>query len=285
MTPKILVVDRNEAFATVLREMLEVEGGYAVELACTGSHALALLRQSDFDLTIVDMDLDPKDVGYRDLILSARRLKPTMRLMLIPLQGRDLPPDVDRRDIQAVLPKPFFADDLLPNIAGALAKQVSLPQQAPPARLPASPSAHALASPPARPPASPPARKAMPDLHALLSELAREISADAVLLLSRFPKEGRVLAHASTWDAARLEALADLSLATLQAAQAMARFLAQPDESFEHNMFEGDSLRLYMMAIADGDLLVAVTSVNTPLGTIRHNLRRTARNLAQISGT
>lgn len=125
----------------------------------------------------------------------------------------------------------------------------------------------------------------MPDLHALLSELAREISADAVLLLSRFPENGPILAHASTWDAARLETLADLSLATLQAAQAMARFLGQPDESFEHHMFEGGSLRLYMMAIADGDLVVAVTSVNTPLGTIRHNLRRTARNLTQMSGT
>ena len=33
MAPRILVVDGNEAFATMLREMLAAEGGYEVDLA------------------------------------------------------------------------------------------------------------------------------------------------------------------------------------------------------------------------------------------------------------
>ena len=84
MSHRILVVDRNEAFATMLERMLELDGGYEVRVARTGSDALDHLRQTDFDLTIVDMDLDEADMGYRDLILSVRQSEPTMRLMLIP---------------------------------------------------------------------------------------------------------------------------------------------------------------------------------------------------------
>ncbi len=113
---RILVVDRNEAFATMLEQLLETNGHYEVEVAHAGSDALTLLRQSQFDLTIVDMDLDRKDIGYRDLILSMRQLDPTMRLMVIPILGQDLPPETRQLDIQGALSKPFFADDLLPNV-------------------------------------------------------------------------------------------------------------------------------------------------------------------------
>ncbi len=267
MATRILVVDRDEAFATMLQHMLETEGGYKVEVTRTGSHALILLQQSKFDLTIIDTDLDPKDLGYRDLILSVRQLEPAMRLMLIPLMGEELPPGIDQLDIQAVLSKPFFADDLLPNIESALAKQVASPLPAP-AKSPAT---------------SRPVQEAAPGPQALLAELAREINADAIVLLSTSPPGKRLVAHVSHWDRSRLETLADLSIATVQAAQATARFLGQPDEPFEHNMFENASSRLYIMAVAGGDLLIAVTSVNTPLGTIRHNLRRTARSLLEIA--
>jgi CheY-like chemotaxis protein len=50
--------------------MLEADGGYEVQVAPSGSDALALLGRTDFDLTIVDMDLDAEDMGYHDLIVS-----------------------------------------------------------------------------------------------------------------------------------------------------------------------------------------------------------------------
>ncbi len=301
MAAKILVVDRDRAFAIMLQEMLETEGGYAVQVAHTGSHALALLRQADFDLTIIDVDLDPDDMPYRSLVLRIRQFKPAMRLMLIPLMGRDLPPEVDQLDIQAVLPKPFFADDLLSDIEAALAKQVTAPPEthaapppethaAPPPETPAAPPPETPAAPPPEAPAAPPpepqpALEARPELQALLTELAREINADAVLLLSTTPRDTRLIAHVSTWDTTRLETLADLCLATVRGAQAAASFLGQPDGPFEHNMFESDSARLYMMAMTGGGLLVAVASASTPLGTIRHNLRRTARHLSETFWT
>jgi CheY-like chemotaxis protein len=72
MAPRILVVDRNAAFATMLKEMLEADGGYEVSVARRGSDALTLLHDESFALTIIDMDLDPDDLDYRDLIPRVR---------------------------------------------------------------------------------------------------------------------------------------------------------------------------------------------------------------------
>jgi CheY-like chemotaxis protein/predicted regulator of Ras-like GTPase activity (Roadblock/LC7/MglB family) len=266
---KILVVDRNEAFATMLGQMLETNGDYEVEVAHRGSDALHLLRQSQFDLTIIDVDLDRKDIGYRDLILSMRQLEPTMRLMVIPMLGEELPLDTLQLDIQGTLSKPFFADDLLPSVEEALAKQV-----APPAVRPTAP-----------PSVSRLTEAAVPDLQAILSELAREINAEATVLLSMISGDHQVIAHLSTLSRADLELLADLGVGAVRSAQAAARLLGQPDRPYEHNMFESKTHRLYVMTLSDGRLLMVVTPISTPLGTIRHNLRRTVRHLTEMALT
>jgi CheY-like chemotaxis protein len=262
MSHKILVVDRNQAFATMLERMLEADGGYEVQVAPSGSDALAFLDQTDFDLTIVDMDLDAEDMGYRDLIVSVRQSEPAMRLMLIPLMGSDLPPEALQMDIQGVLSKPFFAEDLLPDIRTALAKQVDL-----------------LSPQPAPPPPPLPAPQPFEDVQPILSELARELNAQAALLLSTAADDVRVLAHISTLASSKIDTLADLGIVIVRSAQATTQFLGQPDKPFEHHMFESDSLKLYMLVLRDDQLLLVVTPSTTRLGTIRHNLRRTARVL------
>jgi len=260
MPAKILVVDRNEAFAAMLQDMLVAEGGYHVEVTHTGSSALGRLQQADFDLTIVDVDLDPGDMGYQVLIRKVRQVRPSMRLMLIPLLGEQLSAAAGQFDIQGALSKPFFADDLLPNIEEALAKKVAPPPA------------------PEAPPVSPnPAPS--PDVQAVLSTLARETMADAVLLVSAAAGKEGILAQASTLNYQQTHALAEHSLTTVRAAQKVARLLGQAKLPFEHNMFEGESLRFYIMALAPDLLLVIVTPLSTPLGTIRHNLRRAGRDL------
>ncbi|MGD9046746.1 MAG: response regulator [Anaerolineae bacterium] len=266
MSHKILVVDRNQAFATMLERMLEADGGYEVQVAPSGSDALALLGRTDFDLTIVDMDLDAEDMGYHDLIVSVRQSEPAMRLVLIPLMGSDLPPEALQMDIQGVLSKPFFAEDLLPDIRAALSRQVSL---RPP--------------PPVEPPPPMPAQQAAPDVQPALSELARELNAQAALLLSTAGDDVQVLAHVSTLASSKVDRLADLGMVIVRSAQATAQFLGQPDGPFEHHMFESDSLKLYMMVLRDDQLLLVVTPHTTRLGTIRHNLRRAARALTTHS--
>ena len=267
MAPRILVVDRNQAFATMLEQMLETDGGYEVEVAHSGSHALALLRQAEFQLTIVDMDLDPDDLGYRDLVSTIRQIDPAMRLMLIPLMGSDLPPEVHQLGIQGALAKPFFADDLLPGIRAALAGQMD-----PPTKQPATGPATLAPTPPA-----------LPDLQSVLSELAREINANAVVLLSMATREHKVIAHVGALDRSELDMLGDLGMATVRAAQATGHCLGQPDTPFTHNMFENDSSRLYIMVLPKERLLMVLTLISTPLGSIRHNLRRTARNLDHLA--
>ena len=264
MAPGILVIDRNEAFATMLKQMLETDGGYKVRVAQRGSDALALLQEESFALTIIDMDLDPDDLDYGGLIPRVREMQPSMRLMLIPLMGESLPSQVKQSDIHGILSKPFFADDLLPRIEDALNKAIH----------------------PAEPQPDPdpmPEPQASEELEAFLYQLAREIYADAVLLLSTRSGTGHLIAHASSRDEKSTMTLADLSMDTIRAAQAAARFLGQPDRPFEHNMFESDSLRLYAMSLPGEMLLTVVTPTSTPLGTIRHNLRRAARELSQLA--
>ena len=275
MTSKILVVDENEAFATMLREMLERDGGYQVEVTDSGSHALDLLRQGEFDLTIVDMELDAEDMGYRELIGEVRQVHSTMRLMLIPLMGEDLPPEARELDIQGILTKPFFADDLLPKIRQVLVKQVGPPAAQP---LPSpAPIPRQLES---RPPVQP-----AEDVQGLLSELVRETNASAILLLSTETGSEGVLAHVSTLDESALDAFLHLTIDAIRAAQAAGHFLGEPDQPFEHSIFEGTSNRLYIMALSERLSLVVVTPIGIPLGVIRHNLRRARRELGMSALT
>jgi len=265
MTANILVVDRNVAFATMLKEMLERDGGYRVDLVHEGSRALELLPDGGYDLTIVDMDLDPADMTSLALIEQVRTHHPQMRLVLIPLMGEEVPAEAQAWGIQGTLSKPFFADDLLPRIGEALSKEVV---------------------PPARPTSSAgPADQAPGDIQSLLMDLARETQAEAVFLFSKEPGREGVVAHTSTLDGERLDALAYMIFAAVQAAQAVANFLGQPDRPFEHNMFENDNLRLYIMTLPQNLQLVIVTPLSTPLGTVRHNLRRSVRQLRSLALT
>jgi CheY-like chemotaxis protein/predicted regulator of Ras-like GTPase activity (Roadblock/LC7/MglB family) len=291
MPSRILVVDRNEAFATMLKELLETDGGYEVQVAESGTDALALLRRSEVDLTIVDMDLDPEEMDYQQLVADVRRTQPTMRLMLIPLMGEDLPPEARQLDIQGTLAKPFFADDLLPNISEALAKQVSPPpsQLAPtvsPALTPAPAQAprQPLRIPAPRRRVPRPASKSAADIQSEILELARETNSDAVFLLSTVNEEA-IIAHASNLDEDAAENLAELCITAVQAAGAVADYWKYSDVPFEHNMFESGSLRLYIMVLPENRQLVVIAPISTQLGTIRHNMRRAARALANLALT
>ncbi|HSJ54222.1 MAG TPA: response regulator [Anaerolineae bacterium] len=274
MAQRILVVDCNAAFATMLKEMLETEGGYQVRVAPGGSAALALLERDRFDLTIVDMDLDPEEMGYRDLIRRVRRVLPGMRLVLIPLMGQAVPSEAHELNVQGTLSKPFFADDLLPRIKEALSAPLAAPPVAAPPR---------VAVPPA--PASRPARSAAgvepaSRIQELLLDLARETRADLVAVLS-LQGRGRVVAQVGTVGK-EAESLAGLSLGALQAAQRLARFLGQPDLPFEHNMFESESFRLYLLSLPGNLGLLLAAPLGAPLGAVRQNLRRIGRELASM---
>ena len=139
-----------------------------------------------------------------------------------------------------------------------------------------------MAVPPSAPAPSPEPQVSA-EMETILVQLAREIYADTVLLLSTREGDEHLIAHASSLDEAGMMMLANLSIASVRAAQATALFLGQPDRPFEHNMFETDSLRLYVMSVPENMLLAVVTPTSTPLGTVRHNLRRSAREMALLA--
>lgn len=277
MAPKILVVDSNEAFATMLKEILEAEGGYSVDVAYSERKALGLLPRTDYALTIVDMGLDPGGDAYLDLAHKVRQGWPAMRLVLIPLMGEDLPPEARQLDIQGTLTKPFFVDDLLPNIREALAKKVRPAGSPPPVPSSAAPlpsSAPAPARPLPRPAERPAAGSGSP-----LADLVRETGADLALLISLAAGREGLVSHVGTVAKPGAEELARLIVAAVRAAQTAGRFLGQPDAPFEHSMFENISVRLYVLALPGERLLAILTPVSTPLGMVRQNLRRTGRDL------
>jgi CheY-like chemotaxis protein len=263
MTSRILVVDRNRSFAAMLREVLETEGGYNVVATHTGSGALALLSKDSFDLAIIDMDLDPDDLGYQELLASVQQVAPHTRLILIPLLGSSPPSELPGLNIQGVLSKPFFIDDLLPSVGTALAEPVEI----------TTPLVEK------EPPSDQHSSQVPERLQAALAELSHELNADAILFLSRDRGGDPVIAQHSSMNGARLRSLANLCLKMLNASRAAASFFGQPEGNVVHNMFEDEKRRLYMVGLPDGKLLVVSTPASTSLGTIRHTIRRTLRHL------
>lgn len=265
MTPKILVVDRNQAFASMLRDMLESEGGYTVTVSNTGSGALSLLSQHGFDLAIVDMDMDPDDLSFEELLGSARQVAPRTRLMLIPLAGDVPPPDLLELNIQGTLSKPFFVDDLLPSVRDALAQPAEMPTR----KLETGSSPDHQGAPISE------------RLRGTLAELNRELNADTVLLLSESHDTARVIFQSSSLNGSRLRSLAELCTKMMQASRAAANLARHSAGTVLHNMFEDEQHRLYMLGLPSGMLLVVSTPTSTPLGTIRHNLRQVIRKLTE----
>ena len=285
MSPVILVVDPNEAFATLLKDLLETESSHSVKIVETGSEAMSFLGREKVDLTIVDVDLDPEDMTYRELIRAVRRLHPSMRIVVIPLMGEELPPEARELDIQGSLSKPFFADDLLPRIEDALSRQVGggyEPDEPEDGKEDREAKAEVAVAEEPAPSSEPPPRLAVEtdaEIQEVLSELARETQAETTLLISAATGQQEVMGHSSTLHEADIEKLAGHVVAIMAAAQAAGPLAGQGGSPFEHHMLEGANSRLYVMTLPQDLLLVTVTPIHTPLGTVRHNHRRAGRHL------
>jgi predicted regulator of Ras-like GTPase activity (Roadblock/LC7/MglB family) len=183
--------------------------------------------------------------------------------------GQTLPREAQQLDIQGTLAKPFFADDLLPTIREALSRQVE-----PPAPRPVT-----------APKSAQPSMRVTAQLRSELSQLAHEVNADTVLLLSTGGAATQIVAEISSLDKLELETLSDLIASTVHSAQETAHFLGQRHQPFEHNMFEGQELRLYIMVVREDLILAVTTPTSTALGTLRHNLRHTVRTLTHLGHT
>jgi len=296
----ILIVDSNEAFATILKEGLEQGGEYRTTVTSSGDEAQAALTGTNFDLVIVDLGLEDPDGAT--FARTLRQEKPDLRLMLIPLMGQELPPELGDLDIQGVLTKPFFFPELPGIIGKALGREIreepSFPEAPAVAEVPVIPEAPPaveipVAAPPpstveaAKPVTAVDARVAevrarlserrMQRIARAMTDLTQDISAEAVILSC----EGELLAHAGRLSAEEAAGLAQLVGENWRTSARVARILGQEQLRFEQSI-EGGEHMLYSLAVAEDIILSAALGTSVPLGMIRHSAKNTADALRPL---
>ena len=271
---RILIVDSSEAFATMLKEGLESSGPCEAIVVTSGTDALDVLVQNQIDLAIVDMGLD--DMDGQALVQSLRQSKPDLRIMLIPLFGQELTDEERSLDVQGVLPKPFFLDDLPGLIQEVLPSFGEQGKRVAPAPVKAPPKPRPEPAPVPRPASR--ETFSSRDVNALLQELFEEVRAEAVL----FIQGPDLIAHAGNITRVRAQELAGLVVESMTAAQKMAAFLGETDDHFEQCTLEGDEYSVYSMSVTSTTMLSVSLSARTPAGIVRYNLRRLVDALADV---
>lgn len=312
----ILLIDKDEAFGTVMLEAIQESGDFAVKLFTSAAAALTMLKQTPFDLVIVDQGVD--DLPLPHVIRGARMLRANIPLLIIPYDGSEIPRELAPLNLQGALSRIFFRMDLpqkieavlgiAPSGAPAVQGGVLPPVAAPVPVLPLPPSGGAgggraaaprvqPSPPPVSPsPASPPlgggaggeeTRDARPKLalkprvaeevNYHLRALVKELGADAAL----FVFGGDLVASAGTIQRARVVELA----AALDAAwTAMDRLgdLAGDHDGIVQAFIEGKEHIVYTMRIGVHGAIAVVTPVGTSPGSIRLRAREAANSIEML---
>ncbi|MBL9202285.1 MAG: response regulator [Opitutaceae bacterium] len=116
---RILLVDDDETFRTVLRSVLTLHGHAVVE-ARDGVDGLAKAREARFDAVIVDIVMPERD-GL-ETIVSLRKNHPALKIIAISgggqLSGETYLAVAARLGASAVLAKPFAVEAMLKAIPG-----------------------------------------------------------------------------------------------------------------------------------------------------------------------
>ena len=310
MTHSILVVDSDDAFATILKEGLESTGEYRVSAVHAGGDALESVIEHSFDVVIVDMGLS--DVEPTKVVRAIREAKPSMRLMLIPLIGQQIPDELQDLNVQGILPKPFFVGDL-PGIVGRALRvdmppspapavpelKVSLSARSNPAAVREAPAASGIAqkqqptevAPTSPSPMPPPLQvpdyfqETLATLQAkeqeiveLLKNLNLEVRAESIMV----SLGEHLVAFSGLLGREQTAELAGLVATTTEAAARSAAFLGEPDGRFEQSLHEGAEYRLYSLTVSKGLVLSLALSSDVPLGTLRYRARQTAEELLEL---
>ena len=120
---QVLVADDDEGIRRAVQQILE-----KFECRCTmcvdGAEAIAAIQHDDLDLVVSDIVM-PQHDGY-EVFLAAKRRRPSMPVVLITGFGYDPSHTVVRaceQGVEAVVYKPFTADEIVDKIATALCNQ------------------------------------------------------------------------------------------------------------------------------------------------------------------
>ena len=266
--PSILILDSNVAFATVLQESLEQGSEYRATVATSGDAALQELAAAEFDLAIVDLGLTEPDGAT--LARTLREQQADLRLMLIPLVGEEIPPELAGLQVQGVLPKPFFLPELPGRIADALARPVG--------EGPGSAEATTV-EPDTVPGRSAVQQELIPEIVQEMNMLAREINAEAVILT----RGGSLIAHTGRLSPEDANGLAQVVGDSWRTSARVAKILGREQLRFEQSV-EGGEHMFYSLAVSEDIILSAALRASVPLGLIRLRTKATAEKLRALIG-
>jgi CheY-like chemotaxis protein len=263
---RVLIVDPNQAFATMLQQSLEEGGDYSATAVGSGREALRAVSARNYDLAIIDMGL--QDVEGPSLIRRLRGDHPELRLLVIPIAGEDIPEELSDVQLQGALPKPFFLPELPDRIGAALSTPFGG----------AAPAPGASSSSPPPPPPAP--VEEPPDLQMHLMQLLQEMRAQAVILI----RDEELVAHTSRLPLDEVEALAAIIHESWNTSARVAQILGKEQLRFEQSI-EGDEHLLYSLALSPEVILSVVVEGHVPLGMIRHRAKETAEGIRGLIGT
>ena len=108
MPDQILIVDNDEAFATILKEGIEMGGELQATVVTSTTDARKRASKGEFSMVIVDLGLEEDDPIT--LLQDLRDQQSEIRLMVIPFD--EVPDEVVELGIQGTLSKPFFLPDI-----------------------------------------------------------------------------------------------------------------------------------------------------------------------------
>ena len=304
----VLVVDPNEAFATLLSEELKRQG-YKVSLCVSEEEALRTARRNLPDLSLLDMALE--NPGAIALAKQLREIEAEMRIMLIPLMGEDLSPKAASISVQGILPKPFFLPELPDRVEAALNASVEAVTDEPSPEV-SAPEPEAEEEPPPAPEPEPAPVAELEDLEMeeveledsksmrateaqglsyeafdsnrteierVMNNLAQEIGADAVLLTFG----GGMLTWVGGLAQSEAESVARAVIHGWRTSAEVARVLGREQVRFEQSIAGGDYM-LYALSVEQNALMAVVVRGTAPLGLLRHRARGAAEMIAQLCG-
>ncbi len=119
---RILIADDEASLRLLMQEVMQREG-YRVETAADGEAAVALAREQDFDVTILDVKM-PKMDGMAAL-REIRRLHPGMIVVMITaFESRQVALEAVRQGAYDFFNKPFELDELRVVVRRAVEKKL-----------------------------------------------------------------------------------------------------------------------------------------------------------------
>ncbi len=244
---RILIADRDVAFAATLKQAIERSGLYQATVAGSAAIALDAQAAAPFDLAILDLGLE--DLQGAELIRALRRQQPDLRIIVSPRDPDFNPDELAALDIQGVLRRPVAFAELPALIAAALVR---------------SPSS----------PARPPRTEAVIRAARQLETLALEAGAEAALLT----ETGELVTYTGQLPREEVEALAAL-VAEGWRENGGAPIGNEAQVRFVRLKPDGPDYLLYSAPVINHAVLSLVFHADTPLSVIRSQARRISERL------